>query len=522
MSSNKSRNRSLTIFHYHLARGGVTTVIALSLRALSKHLDRIDRITVVSGRRNESDSFSQSLPKDRIEGGPEIRVEVCEEIDYLASASMTRGEFESAADQLGEVLLDRYRDSIWWVHNYHIGKNPVFTESILRIAHSENDQPMLLHIHDFPECARYENLATLDRTLTLPMYPISPQVKYAVINERDRSQLVLSGIPENSVFLLSNPVDARPVDRSGAAETKELLHKHFHTDFPRFDPSLPLLLYPIRTIRRKNVLEAMLISNLADFPVNLVITLPGVSEPERDYSDLAASLYRSGRVRGLWGIGDQLEAAGVSFSQLIASSDMIVSTSIQEGFGFLFVDTMLWGLPLFAREIDVLMGIRDLLDDPSVEIYDRLDVPVSKEVREDHRARYRRRVDAMRDTIGPIADELYAKIDTMFQDDSVDFSYLDSATQAGIVATLVGDSELIGQTRLQNGRVLNRFAQLIDGSVSTIAKSSEERFTFEGFAETTGRVVRSFGEGSYGDGSAVKDRLVKEFAKVEYIRLLYE
>ena len=128
----------------------------------------------------------------------------------------------------------------------------------------------------------------------------------------------------------------------------------------------------------------------------------------------------------------------------------------------------------------------------------------------------------MRDTIGPIADELYAKIDTMFQDDSVDFSYLDSATQAGIVATLVGDSELIGQTRLQNGRVLNRFAQLIDGSVSTIAKSSEERFTFEGFAETTGRVVRSFGEGSYGDGSAVKDRLVKEFAKVEYIRLLYE
>ena len=516
------QGRSLTIFHYHLARGGVTTVIALSVRALALHLGQLDRITIVSGRKTESDRFSESLAQYRVDDGPEIRVEVCEEIDYLTSDSLDSDEFEHAAEQVRDVLLSRYGESMWWVHNYHIGKNPIFTESILRIAYSETDQPMLLHIHDFPECARYENLATLNRSLTHPMYPISPYVKYAVINDRDRGQLVSAGVPKESVFLLSNPVDGRGVDRSRAGETKERLSKHFLSDFPRFDPSLPIVLYPIRTIRRKNVLEAMLIANVSDLPINLVVTLPGVSEPERDYSALVESLFRSGRVRGLWGIGDELNEAGVSFSELIASSDMIVSTSIQEGFGFLYVDSMLWGLPLLARSIDVLSGIRQLLDVPHVELYDRFDVSVPRTVRDDHRLRYRKQIETMSVSIGSIADELYSKIDRMFDDETVDFSYLDSTQQAATIEALVNDSGLLGQTRSRNSQLLGRLSKLIDQSETTVPVSPERRYSFEGFAETTDRIMGSFGSGSPGDGSQVENHLKRDFAKVEYLRLLYE
>ncbi len=191
------------------------------------------------------------------------------EIDYASVRPSTQG--------LADLLLARFgrNDAVWWIHNYHLGKNPLLTEVVLRLAGLPDGPRLVLQPHDFPEAGRYANLAALERVVTLPLYPSGPRVRYALINRRDLGLLKGAGMPESRLFLLENPVGPS-ADQTEWGDDRRAIRSLL---FPDANPLHQTLLYPVRSIRRKNVLEAAMLLHLVDLPLRLIITLPGVSRP---------------------------------------------------------------------------------------------------------------------------------------------------------------------------------------------------------------------------------------------------
>ncbi|UCF98709.1 MAG: hypothetical protein JSV89_04020 [Spirochaetaceae bacterium] len=544
----------LIIFHYHFLTGGVTTVVRQAVEAFRAHMTEIRSIELVAGVIPEA--FRQQM--DRYAG----KCTVVPQIGYsqpaggaatAAAANATAGSVEGyrkqvaeQAGRLAERLLSRFGsdDSVWWVHNYHLGKNPVFTQALLEIIHSGRPQRIILQIHDFPECGRFQNLGILKQSLSLDPYPASPWVRYAVLNQRDRTVLTAAGIPESAVFLLENPVlRSRPTE--GGESIAPALKRLFGSRFPRYDPRAPVLLYPIRTIRRKNALEALLLCLLLNRTANILITLPGISAAERGYSDLVEGLFAERLCPGLWGIGSDLEEQGLGFGDLVAGSDLVLSTSVQEGFGYLFINSLLWSLPLAARDLDTLAGVKDLFQEYPACFYDTIRVPVSDSP--SLAEAYRRKIQGLSGLIPEAERErLLATADTLVRDGLVDFSFLPVPEQNELLRKIAaGQSAALKQCRQENGAVLSKIEDLLSpgmkpaaGSGSHKSEEVDARFGAAAYAAGFQRIIGSFDSLSAAaavstaavptaavsprDGDGIWDEVLKAFLKLENLRLIYD
>ncbi|HTP57516.1 MAG TPA: glycosyltransferase family 1 protein, partial [Spirochaetia bacterium] len=207
-----SGRMELVIFHYHLLPGGVTTVIRQGVQSLRAHSRRVSRIRVVAGR------VPSGFPIGR-----DAEVLCAPDIDYLSPPLLSRMLWKKRVERLTGMLMERFggRNAVWWVHNYHLGKNPVFTDAVLKVAGMPDGPRLILQPHDFPEAGRSTNLRLLDRFVSRPLYPVGPRVRYALINRRDMDLLRKAGVPADLVFLLENPVS--PPGRLAHAEDKPTL-----------------------------------------------------------------------------------------------------------------------------------------------------------------------------------------------------------------------------------------------------------------------------------------------------------
>lgn len=522
----------LKIFHYHFLTGGVGTVVQQALEVFHSHLPEIRSIELVAGRIPEGIRGAIS----RYNG----KWTVVPEIDYRDPGKGDKKEIAEDAGKLARRLLDSFGsdDSIWWVHNYHLGKNAVFTQALLQIIYSGGTQRIIMQIHDFPECGRFQNLRYLLNTLTLDPYPLSPWVRYAVLNQRDRDILVQAGIPAQVVFLLENPVliDRVPEQRSSVRHT---LKRVFGKSFPNFDPQAPLLFYPIRTIRRKNAMEAVLLCRLLEFPANILITLPGVSTAEKSYSEVVEKIFADGLCPGLWGIGTALQRENLSFEDLVAGSDLVLSTSVQEGFGYLFINSLLWSLPLLARELDILEGLKGLFAAYPAYFYDRILVPFTEG--SSLRKAYRSKILSLSDLLPEEEKQrLLSSAETLLRDDLVDFSYLPVTEQDRFLRELAS-SEKLGICRRENGRILSELKTLLSSSRLHRGRESgwsdnlrfevQRRFGAAAYAEGFRSLTASFGthpapsaesNGGGDPGRSIREAVLKAFLKIEHLRLLYD
>lgn len=511
----------LTIFHYHVSPGGVTEVIASSVEAILRRLPQIESVTIVCGDRDNTETLAIPLASAAKEHGKSFGIDIVPEIGYLDMHAPPDPRLAEAVNS----ALSRYRGSTWWVHNYQIGKNPVFTNTLLGAILEESDQTVVLHIHDFPERARFDNLSFLNRHLTHAPYPIRPNVRYAVINARDRSLLMKVGIPGSHVFLLNNPVKTSLPDRSSAHLTKRSLEAAFGGEFPRFRPERPLIMYPVRTIRRKNVLELGLIAALDPAEPSLVVTLPGISQLERPYSDIVERGFRERVIPGLWGIGNRLVDTGTNFSSLIAAADMLGSSSVQEGFGYLYVDAGQLGIPLIARRLEVLDGIMDVFDPVRCRFYDSLTVPVGRRIMTSCSDAYHARI---RDLAGFLdattVSRLEAEIDGMFDGEAAEFSFLDVENQYGILRRVREDRIFGEEIVANNPDIFNALGHLHRQPLLDGIGTLDPRFSLEGVAQGIGEILSSFGGPSRSDRDfepRIQRRLIDSFARIENLRLLY-
>jgi hypothetical protein len=520
----------LKIFHYHFLTGGVATVIQQALRAFHAHLPEIRSIELVAGRMPEGIRHAIS----RYDG----KSTVVPEIDYRDPGKGDKKETAEEAGKLAQQLLDSFGsdDSVWWVHNFHLGKNTVFTQALLQIIYSGQPQRIILQIHDFPECGRFQNLRHLRNTLTLDPYPLNPWVRYAVLNQRDRNILIQAGVPTQAVFLLENPVflDRVPEQRNSVRDT---LKRSFGKSFPRYDPQAPLLFYPSRTIRRKNAMEAVLLCLLIEVPANILITLPGISAPEKSYSEIVEKIFADGLCPGLWGIGTSLERQNLSFEDLVTGCDLVLSTSVQEGFGYLFINSLLWSLPLVARDLDILEGLKDLFAEYPAYFYERILVPFAKGPY--LRNAYRRKILSLSDLLPEEEKQrLLGSAETLMQDGLVDFSYLPVAEQDRFLREL-SVSDKLGISRRENGRTLAQLQTLLatkhggrgSGWSENLQFEVRQRFGAAAYAEGFRSLIASFGthpascaepSGGGDSGRSIQEAVLKAFLKIEHLRLLYD
>jgi len=522
---------NLYIFHHHLLTGGVTSVILKSVEALKSNLPEIDRIYLVTGKEINFSNLTLS---------PEVEVKVLPEIDYLEGQKLSGQNSSLAGSSLANRLIREFAsdNAIWWVHNYHLGKNPLFTRALIEIIYGDIHQKIVLQIHDFPECGRYTNLALLKSIVKSPLYPLSPDVQYVVLNKRDYDILITAGIPQNHLSLLENPISPYTPPRTNSSKKKKIkqsLAAAFGASFPSFIPDAPLIIYPIRTIRRKNVMEAGLIARLLEEPVNLIASLPGVSAREITYSNLIQKCFKQGLIPGLWGIGEKLEAAGLSFEKLIEAGDLIISTAVQEGFGYLFINALQWQRPLLARDLDVLKGTKDLFSTFPSHFYSKVICPLSESDRKSLMENYRRKLMNISGILSAQkVKELISDIEELLEREAVDFSFLTPELQYRLLKQL--DSLSFRDEVIEINRdLVEQAGELLYGStlpgISSSAREAElqRRYSYRSYAAQTANILKRFKKNTASEGrnhtrktSADQKEVIRQFARLEYIRLLYD
>ncbi len=449
------KKQKLAVFHYHLNPGGVTSVILLGLKSLLEEggIREIEEITVVSGGEETRekpfrDALEEMQPRARRLG---IRLlhRNLPEIGYAPGGEDPAGD-EEASLALAAKLSELFPRHIWWVHNHHIGKNPRFTGALLHTARSKPEQILFLQIHDFPENGRLTNWRNLKKRISQDIYPGGPGVFYLTINERDRQILTSAGLPEERVIHLPNPVDPQRPPQALEPETiRPLFEKRFAREFPGYLPGRPWGIYPVRTIRRKNVLEAALGARLFPGGINLLTTLPGHSEQEKGYSSLTEELYREGTIPGLWGTGTWRDADSPGFEEFTQAGDLVFSASLQEGFGYFFIDAFRWGKPLFSRRLDILEELLPHLPQNRIGLYDRLWVPPEKE--------WTRRWNRHWDRQKQVLDELLGEWNPLKAPDNpfgsaqgFDFSALSPEDQAALLRRAAKDAGYLEEIEVRN------------------------------------------------------------------------
>lgn len=529
----------IAVFHYHLHPGGVTRVISLACKILLSRtngiggIEGIEEITVVTGDRKNAEA---ALPE---EAGGRIRIAVHPEIGYLD------GNPETSARSIKTGVLEKYRGYIWWIHNYHLGKNPLLTQAVVESAAEYPDQKILLHIHDFPECSRYENLAYLKSLYPGPIYPLSPNVRYICINRRDYTFLLEAGIPSSMARVLNNPLTEEPeppegiISRSEGEEkpkhVKSFLEERGLKKFPGYLPGRPLLLYPVRSIRRKNVLEAGLISRLITDGVNVAVTLPGVSDQEAGYSRLVENGFAEGSIHGVFGTGAPDAPVKVGLHELIGGCDAVLSTSVQEGFGYLFVNTLQWGKKLAARRLDILEGMISLFDAEHHFFYDSLKVPRSRTQQEETKRRYGNYIGGLESYVGKdLAAKVLADMEERLDGETIDFSYL-SVDEQHEVLGYAGDSGYLDSVKNLNPGTTAKLESVCctqDGEAEPV--SLPEGFGPPDFARAFREILDSFeGGGSEpADSPAgisrpapperIERKMLESFASPPFLRLLFD
>jgi len=121
------------------------------------------------------------------------------------------------------------------------------------------------------------------------------------------------------------------------------LHEHFGVKTDEC-----FVLYPVRCIRRKNVGEALLHAALAPSGTVVGLTLAPLNPAEtpiyRMWKELAVELKLPCRF--------EVGAPGaLRFHENLAAADRILTTSLAEGFGMVFLESWLAGRPLVGRDL---------------------------------------------------------------------------------------------------------------------------------------------------------------------------
>jgi len=340
----------LIIVHFHLRPGGIRRIIELAVPHLvqaSRGL--IDRIVLAigeAGDRKWNASFRQHAAPTPVE------LFVAPAFNYVSEqkrspAAIQRG-IRAALDTL--LATATASNALVWAHNPGIGRNLVLTRELVR-ACEERGVPLVAHHHDWwfdnrwrrwPEMKRsgFPTLASVAKTI----FPSTPGIRHVTINQSDVAQLQLHLGPRATWLPNLTERVAPPTDER-LRETRAWLQRQLS------DSDTAVWILPCRLLRRKNVAEALLLTRWLR-PEAWLVTTGGVSSAdEKAYADKLAAAAHRHHWRLRLGVLAGDEARKPSMSEVLAASEAVMLTSIQEGFGLPYLEAAASQRPLIARAI---------------------------------------------------------------------------------------------------------------------------------------------------------------------------
>ncbi len=339
----------LIIVHYHLRPGGIRRIIELATPHLVEASSgAIEQIVVAVGEAKDR-KWNEFLTRHVAPTPMEFFVEPG--FNYLSEQKRSPAAVTKRIRTGLETLLAdaNAQNTVVWAHNLGIGRNLILTRELMQ-ACDERSVPLAAHHHDWwfdnrwrrwPEMNRsgFPTLTSVARTL----FPAARTIHHFTINNSDAAQL--RGHLRQCVTWLPNLTEA-PATPSVARlrEARSWLRRKLGTD-------APVWILPCRLLRRKNVAEALLLTRWLR-PEAWLVTTGGVSSAdEKAYSDKLATAAHRHHWRLRLGVLAGDEARKPSVPELLAASEAVMLTSIQEGFGLPYLEAATSKRPLIARAI---------------------------------------------------------------------------------------------------------------------------------------------------------------------------
>jgi hypothetical protein len=326
---------TLLVVHYHWRRGGVRTVVERTLPAIMAAAPPgLERVVLLSG--------------DAASGGPAVEgvhLQHEEAVDYFEAGS---GQPEAASKAIRQAL-QRVGDPVGllvWMHNPGIARNIPLNREVARLA--DEGAGVVFHHHDFWCAHRWSRwsgmracgIDSLAQAAGVVL-PARRGIVHAVINRADHDALVPSF--GRRVGHLPNPI---AVATPHAPSSREWVERRFGGK--RF------WLAPTRFLRRKNLLEAMLLASWIDPGAVFATGSAAFSPGEAAYAERVRAAASGVPVDCDFGILDGGHAPAMA--SLMPQASGVLLTSLQEGFGMAFIESATAGVPLVSRRLPEVDG----------------------------------------------------------------------------------------------------------------------------------------------------------------------
>jgi glycosyltransferase involved in cell wall biosynthesis len=509
---------NIAIVHYHLNRGGVTQVVRnhlLALDAVSESDQQIRTAILFGGRKQGwNDDLSERLrsislklcPNPQLDYDPRLVAEP------EALATKMRSQLHRLEFSPGETVLH--------VHNHSIGKNASLPGA-LRILALEG-YSVLLQIHDFAEDFRPAHYRLLQdaigrESLNETLYSQASQIHYAVLNRRDLSILQQAGVDQSRLHFLPNPV----VPVSEQKPDKEHARRKLH-DRCNISRDQQYVLYPVRGIRRKNLGEALLWSLLAGNSTVVGITLAPMNPAEQvhytRWKNLAAELDISCRF-------ETGEEQGLEFAENLAAADLILTTSVAEGFGMVFLESWLSDRHLAGRNLPEITSDFVSAGMQFRTTYDRLNIPIDWVGRDEFSELFQTHYNRIRHDydLSPVpCEELQTVLDEKIQENLVDFADLDEPLQEKVIRKVAGHSNARHALRELNPSLSNA-ADTGSESITENKRRIEQTYSLKPSGLRLQNVLQTVATSSRGDletGLINSSKILQSFLDPTRFRLI--
>lgn len=340
----------LVIVHYHLRPGGIRRIIELATPHLVREAPRpITRVVLTTGEASDRrwcDFFARQVARVPVE------FTVDPAFSYLSEQHGSPARIEAQVQRALAKLLaqENSENCLVWAHNLGVGRNLILARE-LAVACARRDIPLVSHHHDWwfdhrwtrwPEMRRF-GFHTLGAAAKV-VFPRQNNVLHAAINQADAA-ILSRHFGERACWLPNLTAPAPPPPRNRLRLARHWLNNKLAHD------GAPVWLLPCRTLRRKNLAEALLLKRWLRPEAWLVVTGAASSAEEQPYFRALEQAAHQQHWRLRLGMLAGDEARKPDMAELLAASEAVLLTSVQEGFGLPYLEAAAAQRPLLARRL---------------------------------------------------------------------------------------------------------------------------------------------------------------------------
>lgn len=345
----------LVIVHFHFRPGGVRRIIELATPHLAAALEpAAGEVTLVGGEPPDAAwlrHFRSGLGEVAVTCAMEPAVGYFSELRPPVRSRAGLARLEGRIRTHLERVLNRTppEDTMVWAHNQGLGRNLLLSRALARACAARGVR-LVFHHHDWwfdnrwvrwPEMRRAGFRTTAE--VAGAILPSGRNLRHVAINRSDATRLLRHFGPQAGWLPnLSEPAPPPPAGRVQAA--RRWLRRQLQDD-------APVWIVPCRLLRRKNVAEALLLTRWLRPEAWLVTTGGASSADEEAYAAAIGRAARRHKWRLRLGVLAGGEAGQPAVADLLAASEVVLLTSLQEGFGLPNLEAAAAQRPLIARRL---------------------------------------------------------------------------------------------------------------------------------------------------------------------------